>query len=213
MGAAAMVVESLESTQERGIQPICEVLGSVVANSAFHGSRLDVNHICQVMEKLISQAESEWGINRYEIAPQTVFVSHETYTPARGGSASAEVFALRHVFKDAADQIVVANTKGATGHPMAVGIEDVVAVKILETGIVPPVANFREVDPELGPLNLSRGGPYPVQYALRLGAGFGSQICMTLTRWVPSSGRESPPAERARLRLPDRRSRERGSAG
>ena len=186
MGAAAMVVESLESTQERGIQPICEVLGSVVANSAFHGSRLDVNHICQVMERLVSQAESEWGINRYEIAPQTVFVSHETYTPARGGSASAEVLALRYVFRDAADQIVVANTKGATGHPMAVGIEDVVAVKVLETGIVPPVANFREVDPELGPLNLSRGGAYPVQYALRLGAGFGSQICMTLMRWVPS---------------------------
>jgi acyl transferase domain-containing protein/NAD(P)-dependent dehydrogenase (short-subunit alcohol dehydrogenase family)/acyl carrier protein len=186
MGAAAMVVEDLGSTQERGIQPICEVLGSVVANSAFHGSRLDVNHICQVMEKLVSRAESECGINRYEIAPRTVFVSHETYTPARGGSASAEVFALRHVFRDAADQIVVANTKGATGHPMAVGIEDVVAVKVLETGIVPPVANFREVDPELGPLNLSRGGPYPVQYALRLGAGFGSQICMTLTRWLPA---------------------------
>ena len=186
MGAAAMVVESLESTQERGIQPICEVLGSVVANSAFHGSRLDVNHICQVMERLVTQVESEWGISRYEIAPQTVFVSHETYTPARGGSASAEVFALRYVFKDAADQIVVANTKGATGHPMAVGIEDVVAIKVLETGVVPPVANFREVDPELGPLNLSSGGSYPVQYALRLGAGFGSQICMTLTRWVPS---------------------------
>ncbi len=186
MGAASTVIESLESAQERGIQPICEVLGSVVANSAFHGSRLDVNHICQVMEKLVAQVESECGINRYEIAPQTVFVSHETYTPARGGSASAEVFALRYVFREAADQIVVANTKGATGHPMAVGIEDVVAVKVLETGVVPPVANFREVDPELGPLNLSRGGSYPVQYALRLGAGFGSQICMTLTRWVPS---------------------------
>jgi acyl transferase domain-containing protein/NAD(P)-dependent dehydrogenase (short-subunit alcohol dehydrogenase family)/acyl carrier protein len=196
MGAAAIVIERLESAQERGIQPICEVIGSVVANSAFHGSRLDVNHICRVMENLVSQAEAEWGINRYEIAPQTVFVSHETYTPARGGSASAEVFALRYVFGDAAGQIVVANTKGATGHPMAVGIEDVVAVKVLETGIVPPVANFREVDPELGPLNLSKGGTYPVQYALRLGAGFGSQICLTLTRWVPTSdGRRRQPAE------------------
>ena len=55
-------------------------------------------------------------------------------------------------------KIVVANTKGATGHPMAVGIEDVVGVKILETGIVPPVPNFKEVDPELGMLNLSKGG-------------------------------------------------------
>jgi acyl transferase domain-containing protein/acyl carrier protein/NAD(P)-dependent dehydrogenase (short-subunit alcohol dehydrogenase family) len=187
MGASALVIESEESARERGIQPICEVLGSVAANSAFHGTRLDVSHICQIMEKLISEAEARWGINRYEIAPQTVFVSHETYTPARGGSASAEVFALRHVFGEAADKIIVANTKGATGHPMAVGIEDVVGVKILETGIVPPVPNFKEVDPELGTLNLSKGGFYPVQYALRLGAGFGSQICMTLIRWVPTA--------------------------
>jgi len=196
MGASAMVIESLESAQERGLQPICEILGSIAANSAYHGTRLDVSHICQVMEKLVSDTEAQWGINRFEIAPQTVFVSHETYTPARGGSASAEVFALRHVFKDAAAQIVVANTKGATGHPMAVGVEDVVGVKILETGIVPPVPNFKEVDPELGMLNLSHGGSYPVQYALRLGAGFGSQICMTLSRWIPpSDGRHRRPED------------------
>jgi hypothetical protein len=67
---------------------------------------------------------------------------------------------------------------------MGTGIEDVVAVKALETGCVPPVANFKEVDPELGPLNLSRGGAYPVEFALRLGAGFGSQIDMTLMRRV-----------------------------
>ena len=48
-----------------------------------------------------------------------------------------------------------------------------VAVKALETGIVPPVPNFREPDPELGRLNLSRGGAYPVTYALRLAAGLG----------------------------------------
>jgi acyl transferase domain-containing protein/acyl carrier protein/NAD(P)-dependent dehydrogenase (short-subunit alcohol dehydrogenase family) len=187
MGSAAVVVESLKSARERGIQPICEVLSSMIANSAFHGSRLDVNHICGVMEKLISGAEKKWGIDRYQIAPQTVFVSHETYTPARGGSASAEVFALRSVFGKAADQVVIANTKGFTGHPMGVGVEDVVAIKILETGIVPPVANFKEIDPELGALNLSKGGEYPVRYALRLGAGFGSQISMTLVRWVPTA--------------------------
>ena len=184
MGAAALVVESAEAARERGIQPICEVLSAVTANSAFHGTRLDVQHIGQVMEDLVGQAESRGGIQRQQIAPKTVFVSHETYTPARGGSASAEVHALRRIFGDAADQIVVANTKGLTGHAMATGIEDVLAVKTLETGLVPPVANFKEVDPELGPLNLSKGGTYPVEYALHLGAGFGSQISMMLLRWV-----------------------------
>ena len=192
MGAASLLIESAEAARERGIQPICEVLSAVTANSAFHGTRLDVDHIGQLMETLISQAEANSGISRQEIAPHTVFVSHETYTPARGGSASAEIFALRRVFGDFADRIIIANTKGFTGHAMATGIEDVVAVKALETGCVPPVANFKEVDPELGALNLSKGGSYPVEYALRLGAGFGSQISMSLLHWMGAKGGVRP---------------------
>ena len=194
-GAAALVVESAESARERGLRPICEVVAAVTANSAFHGTRLDVEHIGQVMERLVRQAERR-GVDRKAIAGQTVFVSHETYTPARGGSASAEISALRQVFGDAADSIVIANTKGFTGHAMGAGIEEVVAVKALETGIVPPVPNFHELDPELGQLNLSRGGAYPVKYALRLAAGFGSQISMTLLRWLePADGVHRAPSE------------------
>ncbi|MGO8960081.1 MAG: beta-ketoacyl synthase N-terminal-like domain-containing protein, partial [Streptosporangiaceae bacterium] len=194
-GAAALVVESAAAARERGIRPICEVLAVVAANSAFHGTRLDVEHIGQVMENLIRQAERR-GIDRRAIAGRTVFVSHETYTPARGGSASAEISALRQVFGPAADSVVITNTKGFTGHAMGAGIEEVVAVKALETGIVPPVANFREIDPELGQLNLSRGGAYPVTYALRLAAGFGSQIAMMLLRWTaPADGRRRAPTD------------------
>ena len=186
MGAAALVVEKAASARERGIRPIAEVLATETANSAFHGTRLDVDHIRNVMAHLVGTAESRWGVNRDEVAGQTVFVSHETYTPARGGSAQAEVDALRHVFGGNADRVVIANTKGFTGHAMGAGVEDVLAVKSLETGVVPPVPNHKEIDPDLGPLNLSRGGSYPVRYALRLGAGFGSQIAMTLYRAVPS---------------------------
>ncbi|MBK8491152.1 MAG: SDR family NAD(P)-dependent oxidoreductase [Saprospirales bacterium] len=196
MGSAAVVVESGEAARERGLSPICEVLGAISANSAFHGTRLDVEHIKGVMAEMIDQSEKDWGIDRHEIAGKTVFISHETYTPARGGSASAEVHALRHVFQNSADKIVIANTKGYTGHAMAVGIEDVLGIKSIETGIVPPVANFKEIDPELGMLNLSKGGAYPVTYALRLAAGFGSQISMCLMRWVPTpDGRHRKPDE------------------
>jgi acyl transferase domain-containing protein len=193
MGAAALVVESAEAARDRGLQPICEVLGAVVANSAFHGTRLDVEHIGAVMEAVVQQAES-WGDDRSQIADQAIFVSHETYTPARGGSAAAEINALRRVFGPAADQIVITNTKGFTGHAMGAGIEDVVAVKALETGIVPPVPNYREPDPDLGNLNLSTGGAHPVHYALRLAAGFGSQVAMALLRWTPvADGQRRPP--------------------
>ncbi len=195
MGAAALVVESAEAARERGVRPIVEMLGAVTANSAFHGTRLDVEHIGQVMERLVAQAEAR-GVDRHAIAPETVFVSHETYTPARGGSAAAEINALRRVFGVDADRVVITNTKGFTGHAMGAGIEDVVAVKALETGIVPPVPNYKEPDPDLGPLNLSTGGAYPVRYALRLAAGFGSQIAMSLLRWTPMpDGRHRAPSE------------------
>ena len=185
MGAAALVVEGADAARERGLTPICEVLGSASANSAFHGTRLDVGHIGSVMETVVAQAEAR-GARRAEMAGEMLFVSHETYTPARGGSAAAEIDALRRVFAQDADRIVIANTKGFTGHPMGVGLEDVLAVKALETGVVPPVPNFREVDPDLGALNVSHGGAYPVRYSLRLAAGFGSQIAVLLLRWTPA---------------------------
>ncbi|NWF81938.1 MAG: acyltransferase domain-containing protein, partial [Chloroflexi bacterium] len=185
MGACALVVESEDAVRERGMRGIVELLASETRNSAFHGTRLDVDHISEVLESLVTAAERRFGLDRYAMAAHTVFVSHETYTPARGGSASAEVAALRRTFGPAASEVVVANTKGFTGHPMGVGIEDVIAVKILEHGIVPPVPNYREVDPELGTLNLSRGGRYPVRYAIHFAAGFGSQIAITLLRRVP----------------------------
>jgi 3-oxoacyl-(acyl-carrier-protein) synthase/NAD(P)-dependent dehydrogenase (short-subunit alcohol dehydrogenase family)/acyl carrier protein len=188
MGAAAIVVEAEDVVRERGMRGICELLSSQIANSAYHGTRLDVDHISGIMDRVVGQAEERFGIRRDEIAAQTVFISHETYTPARGGSAAAEIHALRHTFGDQASRVVIANTKGYTGHAMGVGIEDILAVKALEHGIVPAVANIHndfQPDQELGDLNLSRGGSYPVQYALRLGAGFGSQIAMTLMRRIP----------------------------
>ncbi|MBI3941379.1 MAG: SDR family NAD(P)-dependent oxidoreductase [Chloroflexi bacterium] len=185
MGACSLVVESEDTVRERGFRGMAELLGSEAANSAYHGTRLDVNHISHIMDNLVTAVERRFGVDRRVMSSQMVFMSHETYTPARGGSASAEVAALRHTFGAGANQVVMANTKGFTGHPMGVGVEDVIAVKILEYGIVPPVPNFREVDPDLGPLTLSRGGRYPVLYALHLAAGFGSQIAMTLIRRIP----------------------------
>ena len=185
MGAAAMVIESQDAVQERGMRGIAEILAAESANSAFHGTRLDVDHISEVVERVIKSAEKAHGVSRDAMAREMIFMSHETYTPARGGSAAAEVNALRKVFGAKCDRIVVANTKGFTGHPMGVAIEDVVALKALETQTVPPVPNFREPDPDLGMLNLSKGGHYPLRYSLRFAAGFGSQISLTLARRVP----------------------------
>ena len=42
MGACALVVESEDAVRERGMRGIVEVLSSETANSAYHGTRLDV---------------------------------------------------------------------------------------------------------------------------------------------------------------------------
>ena len=189
MGAAAFVVERNSEAQERGVQPIAELLGATTANSAFHGTRLDVEHVAETVDNFVSSMENQWGINRHEIASDTVFFSHETYTPARGGSAQSEVRALRDTFTHSTDKLVIANTKGFTGHPMAVGIEDASMFHGMKTGRIPPIANHKETDPELGNLNLSKGGDYPnLKYGLRFAAGFGSQMALSLVRRWPSVG-------------------------
>ena len=59
MGACALVIESEDAVRERGMRGLVEVLGTEVANSAFHGSRLDVTHIEAVMEKLIRRRRAQ----------------------------------------------------------------------------------------------------------------------------------------------------------
>ena len=112
-----------------------------------------------------------------------MFVSHETYTPARGGSAAAEIHALREVFGADADRIVIANTKGFTGHPMGVGNRgrrrgQGARDRHRAAGAELPRGRPRARDAQPVP-----GRLLPVRYALRLAAGFGSQISMTLLRW------------------------------
>ncbi len=45
MGACALVVESEDAVRERGMRGIVEVAEQRTDNSAFHGTRLDVEHI------------------------------------------------------------------------------------------------------------------------------------------------------------------------
>ena len=180
MGAVSLVVEEQTEVEKRGMKPLAKLLATEIRNSGFHVTRLDVGHVAQVMNELVSHAEKEYGLNRSDIAKQLVFISHETYTPARGGSASAEAYALKSTFGKDVSSVIVSNTKGFTGHSMGAGLEDAIAVRCLNTGLVPPIANFKEADPELQGITLSKGGHYNFKYALRLAAGFGSQIGMTL---------------------------------
>ena len=182
LGSAAvgLVLEKEQLTKQRGMESVASIEAGMVANSGFHGTRLDVEHISGVMESLISKWEKQSGMDRSELAKKMFFMSHETYSPKRGGSADAEIKALRSTFGDSVTQIPIANTKGFTGHTMGVGVEDAVSLRCLQKGLLPPIPNLKTPDPHFEDLNLSRGGKCNAEYALRLAAGFGSQIVMSL---------------------------------
>ena len=112
------------------------------------------------------------------LARRTFFMSHETYTPARGGSSQSEVDALRSAFGDAATQVLITNTKGYTGHPMGASLEDVVAIKGLQRNQVPAIANLTEPDPIFADLLFCRGGSMDRDIGIRFAAGFGSQLAL-----------------------------------
>ena len=196
MGAAGMVIETAEACERRGVVPLAELLGTKIVNSAFHGTRLDANHIAGVMDSLVGEVTANEGSSRSEMASKTVFLSHETYTPARGGSSASEINALFSAFGNDASKIVISNTKGFTGHPMGAGIEDSVAIKALQYGIAPPIANLKEPDEALGDLTLSQGEQRDYRYAIRLAAGFGSQLAITTWKAIAQCDERVPVAQK-----------------
>ena len=98
MGAAALVVESERlRSGNAGLLPICEVLGIGGAQQRFprhpSGHRAHRRRDGASWSAAWSAATASAGTRSHH---SMLFMSHETYTPARGGSASAEIHALAH---------------------------------------------------------------------------------------------------------------------
>jgi 3-oxoacyl-(acyl-carrier-protein) synthase len=188
-GGIGMVLETEMSTLERqkltpdSFQIKARLLATQYSNSAYHGAALDRDHIGKELKRFLEDIEMVHGITKAEIAAEGVYFSHETCTHATDASSCAgnEIAALRMAFgDDHLSKLLILNTKGYTGHPMGVSFEDVTAVEVLMQQKVPPVPNYKERDEYLGDLNISQGGAYKCQYAIRFAAGFGSQVAFAL---------------------------------
>lgn len=61
-----------------------------------------------------------------------------------------ETQALKTVFGDHARKMAISSTKGTMGHGLgaAGGLETIVCLKTIETGIIPPTINYETPDPE-----------------------------------------------------------------
>ncbi|WP_321493743.1 polyketide synthase [uncultured Desulfobacter sp.] len=192
-GAVGVVVEREDTLKRRGLNGQVRIMGSYIGNSAFHPSRIDVNHLAGELRKFVGLVEKQNAISRSDMAKQLVFMSHETFTPARGGSASAEVEALKSAFPDDYKQIVVTNTKGYTGHTLGAGIEDAILVKGLQARKIPPVANLVHVPDEFSDLNFAQEGKGDYRYGLHFSAGFGSHFAFLMLDRLEEAGVENNP--------------------
>ncbi|DBA00803.1 TPA: hypothetical protein N0F65_004708 [Lagenidium giganteum] len=186
-GATGLVLESTPSSKGPSVingGHHVQLLASHFSNSAYHGASLDVKHVTAEFVRFFVDIENRFGITRKEFATNGVYYSHETFTNASptASCAYAEITALRAALgPELFPHLLLANTKGFTGHAMAVSFEDVTAVHGLRHQVVPPVVNFEQSDANLGGvLKVSTGGRYPHKYALRFAAGFGSQLAFTL---------------------------------
>jgi len=141
-GAGILVLESLEHAQARGARIYCELAGYAATCDAFHITQPDPDGkgLSLAMRRALAGAG---------IAPETVdyINAHGTSTPYND---RFETLAIKKVFGDHARRMAISSTKSMTGHLLgaAGGIESVICIKVIETGMVPPTINLEDPDPD-----------------------------------------------------------------
>ena len=88
-----------------------------------------------------------------------------------------ETNAVKELFGEAAYELVLNSTKGATGHMMGAGgiTEVITCIKAIETGIIPATLNLEEKDPECDLNYVSVNTDKEINYAMSNAFGFGGQ--------------------------------------
>ncbi|MEL6371066.1 MAG: beta-ketoacyl-[acyl-carrier-protein] synthase family protein [Pseudomonadota bacterium] len=139
-GAGILVLEEYDHARARGAKVYAELVGfgmnadgKDMINPAVEGA---AGAMSLALNGIDQPAASEIYIN-----------AHGTGTLMNDPT---ETKAIREVFGVGADDLIVSSTKSMHGHLLgaAGGVETIMAIKALETGIVPPTINFEEPDPE-----------------------------------------------------------------
>ena len=168
-GAAAVVVEDLESARMRGAEPLAEILGFATAS--------DANHITGPHPRgdgLLRAIRGAWAETGLTAGALDAVHAHGTGTPFND---RMEGIALRRFLGDRAAEMPVTASKGTIGHTLgaAGALETVACLWMLRDGVVPPCANFVEFDPECGIRPVTAPLRKEVRVILKTAAGFGGQ--------------------------------------
>lgn len=178
-GAAALVVESWESAQQRGAAPLAEIVGFGVSQDGFDLNRPPADGAGA--ELAIRRALVDGGLDPPDI---DAINAHGTGTVS---GDPAEATALRRVLGERWRTTPVSSIKGAIGHAMgaAGALGAVVAIRSCQTGLVPPTVNLREPDVECA-LDHVIGTPRDAdcRTVLSLSCGMGGQNAAILFRRI-----------------------------
>lgn len=142
-GAVALVLEDLDAARARGARVLAEITG--------YGSSLNAYRITDAPPDGGGPIHSmRRALDDAGLAPGDVdcIVAHGTSTP---GNDICETVAIKEVFGADAYRLAVTAPKSMTGHLTAASgaLNVLVAVRMLQTGVVPPTVNLDTPDPKL----------------------------------------------------------------
>jgi len=141
-GAGILILETLEHAKTRGAKIYAEIAGCGQTTDAYHMTAPEPSgkYVTLAMEMALKEAN---------MPPETV-----GYINAHGTSTKyndkTETLAIKNAFGDHAYKLCVSSSKSMTGHMVGGcgGVEAMVCMKVLETGIIPPTINYEVPDPE-----------------------------------------------------------------
>lgn len=176
-GGAMMVLETLESALARGARIRGEIVGFGMSSDAHHLTQPSTEGPARAIRGAMRDA----GIEPAQIG---YINAHGTATPANDPT---ETCAIRAAFGPHANRVAVSSTKSMHGHALgaAGAIEAIATLLALETGILPPTANYLDPDPQCDldyiP-NAARRAD--VEYALSNSFAFGGlNAVLAFRRW------------------------------
>jgi 3-oxoacyl-[acyl-carrier-protein] synthase II len=165
-GAAMVVLESRESAERRGVQPLARVLGYGTSSDAHHITSPTVAGQVAAMRNCLADAEIS--------AEQVDYINlHGTATKAND---ETEANAVVEVFGPRGERTPASSTKSMLGHALGASgaLEFVTCVAALQNQFVPPTINCDEPDPNVGLDYVPHvGRSHPVRVALSNSFAFG----------------------------------------
>ena len=167
-GSGTIILEDYEHAVKRGAKIHGEIVGVGLTGDAFH------------ITAPAPEGEGAFRSMRDAIRDAGIKPEEIDYINAHGTSTELndknESKAIRNLFGEHADKLVVSSTKSMTGHLLgaAGGIEAIATVFAIENEIAPPTINLTNPDPDCD-LNYSPLKPtkMKIRYALSNTFGFG----------------------------------------